>query len=133
MKTLRAMPVLDVTDVRVSADFYARLGFDCHGFWGEDPVDFAIVQRGDVSIGLHFAGGPVPKRRGWSVYVYVDDVEALHAELTGGGLAPSSICDQPYGCRDFDVTDPDGHDIAFGQDMAPEVFGPGLGQERGRG
>lgn len=133
MKTLRAMPVLVVADVRASAAFYARLGFDCHGFWGEDPVDFAIVQRGDVTIGLHWAGGPVPSLRGWSVYIYVDDVAALHAELTDAGLAPSPICDQPYGCRDFDLTDPDGHDIAFGQDLDPDTYGPGMGPERGRG
>ena len=133
MKTLRAMPILDVADVRASAAFYARLGFDCHRFWGEDPVDFAIIQRGDVSIGLHFADGPVPRMRGWSAYLYVDDVDALHAELSEAGLAPSPLCDQEYGCRDFDVTDPDGHDIAFGQDMTANPHGPGLGPERGRG
>ena len=132
MKTLRAMPVLDVTDVRTSAAYYERLGFVCHGFWGDDPIDFAIVQRGDVSIGLHFADGPVAKRRGWSVYIYVDDIEALHDEFSNHDLRPSPICDQPYGCRDFDVTDPDGHDIAFGQDMDPGADGPGLGPERGR-
>ena len=88
MKTLRAMPVLDVSDVRASAAFFARLGFDCHGFWGEDPVDFAIVQRGDVSIGLHFADGPVVKRRGWSVYIYVDDIVALHDEFRAWDWPP---------------------------------------------
>jgi len=34
--------------------------------------------------------------------------------------------EQPYGCRDFDVRDPDGHIIAFGEDMAPSTAGPGL-------
>ena len=127
------MPILDVADVRASADFYGKLGFDCHGFWGEDPIDFAIVQRGDVTIGLHWAGGPAPKLRGWSAYIYVDDIEALHSELTAEGLEPSPICDQEYGCRDFDVTDPDGHDIAFGEDTHPHDQGPGMGPERGRG
>lgn len=133
MKTLRAMPVLDVADVRASAAYYARLGFDCHGFWGEDPVDFAIVQRGDVTIGLHFSDGRVTTHRGWSVYVYVDDIETLHAEFSTARLSPSPICDQEYGCRDFDVTDPDGHDIAFGQMLDPGGLAPGLGTERGRG
>ena len=133
MKTLRAMPVLNVSDVRASAAFYERAGVSCHGFWGEDPVDFAIVQRGDVTIGLHYADGPVPSARGWSAYLYVSDIEALHEELTGEGLNPSPICDQPYGCRDFDITDPDGHDVAFGQDVHPHDNGPGMGPERGRG
>jgi hypothetical protein len=34
-------------------------------------------------------------------------------------------CDNPYGCDDFDVIDPDGHRIAFGQDMEPGAR-PGL-------
>ena len=133
MKTLRAMPVLNVADVRASAAHYGRMGFDCHGFWGDDPVDFAVIQRGEVTIGLQFAGGPVPNLRGWPVYIYVDDVDALHAEFAAEGLSPMQIYDQPYGCREFAVTDLDGYDIAFGQDMTSNEYGPGMGPERGKG
>ena len=133
MKTLRAMPILQVRDVRASAAFYARLGFDCHGFWG-DPPGFAIVQRGDVTLGVFLPeSSSVTPNDQWAAYLYVDDVEALHAELTAEGVSPTPIADQPYGCRDFDVTDPDGHRIAFGQDVHDHDDGPGLGPERGRG
>ena len=52
----------------------------------------------------------------WSVYVRVDDIDALHAELQRRGAPIDySLYDAPHGFRKFGVTDPDGHDIAFGQ------------------
>ncbi len=133
MKTLRAMPILQVRDVRASADFYAQLGFVCHGFWG-DPPAFAIVQRGEVTLGVFLpASGTIVPNDQWAAYIYVDDVDALHAELTAEGVQPTAVEDQPYGCRDFDVTDSDGHRIAFGQDVTSNANGPGLASDRGRG
>jgi len=134
MAVLRAMPILQVRDVHRSAAFYTALGFEPHGFWGEPP-SFVIVQRGDVTIGLfHPEHGEVAPNAQWAAYLYVDDVDRLHAEFeTVDGAVPGPLCDQPYGCRDFDLVDPDGHCIAFGQDLAPGAYGPGLGPERGRG
>jgi uncharacterized glyoxalase superfamily protein PhnB len=52
----------------------------------------------------------------WNVYVRVDDVEAIYAELQERGAAIDyTIYDAPHGFREFGVQDPDGHDIAFGQ------------------
>ena len=136
MKTIRSMPILLKRDVRAAATFYERLGFQNHGFWGEGEQLFCIVQRGDVSIGMNTApegGAPWP-RDYWAAYVYVSDVDALHAELKA--LDPPAItdpCDQPYGCRDFDIVDNEGHRIAFGQDIYTKDGPPGLGSERGRG
>lgn len=49
-------------------------------------------------------------------YVYIDDADALHAELVAKGAKvhgkPES---HPWGLRDFHVTDLDGNDITFGQ------------------
>ena len=134
MNTLRAMPILQVRDVAMSADFYARLGFSCHGFWG-DPPGFAIVQRGDVTIGLYRPdNATITPNEYWAAYVYVDNVDALHAEFAALNLPEQTpLCDQEYGCRDFDVVDIDGHRIAFGQDMQPDGFGPGKGPDRGNG
>ena len=134
MSTLRAMPILDVSDVPASEAFYARAGFASHGHWG-DPPSFAIVQRGDVTLGLSLksATDPLPRNQWWAAYLYVSDVEALHAEFSAEGLAPSDISRPThYGCDDFDICDPDGHRLAFGQARAPDP-GPGLGHERGRG
>lgn len=133
MKTLRSMTVINVRDVRAAAAFYEKLGFHCHGFFGE-PADFGVTQRGDVTLGLHLADpGPIPVNRGMAMYVYVDDVGSMHGEAEADGLSPSVLCDQPYGCRDFFLKDPDGHEIGFGQDLTDNPNGPGLGPERGRG
>ena len=133
MKTLRSMPVIDVTDVTKSVAFYARLGFRGHGIWDDPTTGFSIVQRGDVTIGLNGHHDGVSRNGGWAAYIYVNDIEKLHAEFLGLGLEPTPLgAVKPYGCRDFDMVDLDGHRIAFGQDMSPEN-GPGLSDERGRG
>ncbi len=133
MDTLRAMPVLEVADVEASAAFYKRLGFALNGAWGEPP-GFAIVQRGGVTFGLARTcrKAPSPDPENLAAYVYVSDVKALHAEFERDGLPVSALMQQDYGCDDFDLRDPDGHLIAFGEDRDPN-HRPGLGPDAGRG
>ena len=126
---IRSMPVLQVADVERSEAFYCgKLGFRSHGTWGDGP-DFCIVQRGRVTIALDRArdDGPIPTNQYWAAYLYVEDADALCAELQDRGVeivrGPE---DMFYGLRDFDVRDPDGHLLAFGHDLAPGEFGPGL-------
>ena len=137
MTTVRAMPVIQVSDVPNSIQFYRRLGFASHGEWvgddGSGDVFFSIVQRGDVTIGLQLLRGPLRVNTHWAAYIYVSNAEALHTEFEAEGLEPTRLEARPYGCRDFDIADPDGHLIAFGEDMDPEPHGPGLGPERGVG
>ena len=126
---IRSSPVLQVRDVTRSAAFYTEtLGFTAHGIWG-DPPAFCIVGRGSVTIMLDasYDPGPLPVNQYWAAYVYVDDVNALHREFQAAGVdIPRGPEDMEYGCRDFDVRDPDGHLIAFGQDLDPSQQGPGL-------
>lgn len=52
----------------------------------------------------------------WNVYVRVDDVDTIYAELQERGAAIDyTIYNAPHGFREFGVQDPDGHDIAFGK------------------
>ena len=128
-------PILLVRDVVRSAEYWChKVGFSFPRFWGEPPA-FAIVQRGDVTLGLNRmdAPGPWPKES-WAAYLYVSDVDALHGEFVSLDIpAITAPRDQPYGCRDFEIEDRDGYRIAFGQDIATEDGLPGLGPERGRG
>ncbi|MEM7058441.1 MAG: VOC family protein [Pseudomonadota bacterium] len=133
MKTHRAMPVLQVRDVLASEAFYARAGFSSHGTFG-DPPAFCIVQRGEVTLALDKSeDGPIPGNQWWAAYIYVEDAEALRTEFLDHGLEPTEM-HRPteYGCIDFDLIDPDGHRIAFGQALNPEP-GPGLHDDPGRG
>ena len=126
---IRCMPVLQVADVGRSETFYReKLGFVSHGAWGDGP-DFAIVQRGRVTIALDRsrAGGPAPTNQYWAAYIYVEDADDLCEEFRGKGVeivrGPE---DMVYGLRDFDVRDPDGHLLAFGHDLEPGMLEPGL-------
>lgn len=129
---IRSMPVLQVADVERSEAFYCdNLGFQSHGTWGDGP-DFAIVQRGQVTIALDRSrdGAPIPTNQYWAAYIYVEDADALSTELRGKGVkiarGPENMF---YGLRDFDVRDPDGHLLAFGHDLTSGNVAPGLAGE----
>ena len=114
----------------LSERFYCeKLGFRSHGAWG-DPPAFCMVQRGKVTIVLDRSrdDAEVPRNQYWAAYVYVANADALFAEFRSKGAEivrrPE---DMPYGLRDFDVRDPDGHIIAFGHDLEPGSSEPGLG------
>jgi catechol 2,3-dioxygenase-like lactoylglutathione lyase family enzyme len=123
------MPVLQVLDVKAAEAFYCdKLGFASHGVWGDPPL-FAIVQRGHVTLALDKSrdGSLPPRQQYWHAYIYVDDADALITELKALGVAiEREIEDTDYGCRDFDVRDPDGHIIGFGHVVRPDALGPGL-------
>jgi catechol 2,3-dioxygenase-like lactoylglutathione lyase family enzyme len=115
-------PVLLVADLERSVAYYRdRLGFHCatHG----DPPDFATADRDGQTILLALAEDSsrlVPHWKivdmMWNVYIRVDDADAIYAEVQERGAEIDyTIYDAPHGFREFGVTDPDGHDIAFGQ------------------
>ena len=118
-------PYFPVHDVVATANYYRdKLGFRYERFWGEPP-SFCMVHRNGVVIMLSCmpAGGVVRPNRfarpepgdDWDAYVWVDDADALFAEFTANGVTIArGICDQEYGCRDFDVEDCNGYRICFG-------------------
>lgn len=129
----RAMPVLDCTDMVRSIAFYRdKLGFDAR-VWGE-PVSFAIMQRGLVTIALaKVDAGKAAVSRNWAAYVHVADADALYGEFIAHGVAIAELPEtRDYNCRDFIVDDPDGHMIAFGHVIEPDDLGPGLSDRVGR-
>lgn len=127
---IRSSTILQVSDVVASEAFYReKLGFDPGNFWG-DPPCFCIVGHGRVTLFLDQTreeGTQAPVNQYWAAYTYIDDADAYHAELKSRGVdivRPPE--DTEYGCRDFDVKDPDGHIIAFSHDLTPGPQGPGL-------
>ena len=117
-------PYFFVADVVRTANYYRDvLGFRYDRFWGE-PESFCMVRRGGIVIMLaqiEHARDVRPNNRvdraggAWDAYVWVDDADALHAEyLAKGATIARAICDQEYGCRDFDVVDINGYRLCFG-------------------
>jgi len=111
-----------VDDVSRAVAYYRdALGFEIELYRLTDHYGYA--RRDGVSI--HFASfeGAGPRPNSVSVppdmfdaYVYVDDVDGLHEELSGRGAeivhGPVS---QGYGLREFRVRDPHGYVLAFGR------------------
>jgi uncharacterized glyoxalase superfamily protein PhnB len=120
-----ATPVLLVRDVAKAAAYYVdKLGFSVDRFWGEPPT-FTIAKRDGVFIMLNQVGAGDDFRPNgaydgrFSVYVDVDDADAMHAELQAKGA--DIVCDpedQPYMMREFQVRDLDGHLLGFGSDIS---------------
>jgi predicted enzyme related to lactoylglutathione lyase len=117
-------PVLLVADLERSVAYYRdRLGFTC-GTYG-DPPNFATADREGATLLLALAEDTsrlVPHWRivdkMWNVYIRCDDADAIYAEVQERGAEIDyTIYDAPHGFREFGVSDPDGHDIAFGQPM----------------
>jgi uncharacterized glyoxalase superfamily protein PhnB len=124
-KIIGSAPVLLVADVVKAADYYRdKLGFTYDRFWGEPP-DFVILNRDSFSVMLsqvNDASKVVPHWKvvdnTWNIYFWVDDVEAVYAEMQeSGAIIDYTLCMKVYGVKEFGVQDLDGHDIAFGQIM----------------
>jgi uncharacterized glyoxalase superfamily protein PhnB len=121
---MRALaPVLLVADVVKAAAYYAdSLGFRAARMWG-DPPTFCIAGREGLEIMLNqVAAGdtfrPNAEYDGrFDAYFWVRDADALFAEFGANGA--DMVCppdDLPYGMREFQVRDVDGHLLAFGHD-----------------
>lgn len=119
-------PVLLVRDVKASADYFRDCcGFKYDRFWG-DPPAFCMLWRDNLCIMLSQTDQPdkiVPNwkvvHQMWDAYFWVDDADTLHDEFVkAGAKIDYGLSDKPYGCREFGIRDPDGHDIAFGQDLS---------------
>ena len=120
-------PYFLVHDVVSAAHFYRDiLGFEFERFWG-DPPSFCMVERGGVVIMLAQVEQEVALRPNnlaareggaWDAYLWVRNADALHAEFVAkGATIARGLCDQPYGCRDFDVLDCNGYRLCFGQNL----------------
>ena len=117
--------VLLVEDVARSVSYYAEpLGFETRAR-EVNPAHYGYASRDACQ--LHFArfegARPRPNHAEappdmFDAYFWVDDVEALHAELVGRGadLLHGPV-DQEYGQRELRVRDPDGYILAFGTSL----------------
>ncbi|MBO0679175.1 VOC family protein [Mycolicibacterium sp. S2-37] len=104
----RIAPIIPVRDLDAALERYRRLGFAARAYQG--PDSYGYVDRDDVSLHLTEWADHDPLTTASSVYLYVSDADALHAEWTAQGLAGrfTDLEDTPYGLREFAYVDPDG-------------------------
>ena len=122
----RLSPQHWVPDVIETAEFYRDvLGFSFTSFFG-DPPGFVILDRDGARLMFRTASaGRPPTPSNWTkpgdltdIYFYVEDVDALAAELRGKGAEiVREPAPQEYAIRELHVRDCNGRVLCFGQVM----------------
>ncbi len=112
---LHLMPRLPVSDLDRSIAFYQEsLGFQLA--WRTAAGGLAPLASDDIEVLLlvSWTGDAPPPPQ--SAYVYVEDPDSLCAEYQQAGAdVVEPVASRPYGMRDFDVQDPDGHRFRLGR------------------
>ena len=105
--------VLYVKSMPAALAYYRdKLGFATQFSWGEPP-QYVCLYLGDAAVHLNSYQPPAATS---VVCIFCEGVDALHDDLAGRGATISrETTSHPYGMRDFIVTDPDGHQLIFGQ------------------
>ena len=114
-KLIEATATLRASDVTGLAEWYRdKLGFAITMSWGE-PAEYARVQRDSVELAIGSLGGEFGPS---STYTIVTGVDALYEEFLGRGVKMGrEISNAPYRMRDFDLFDPEGNRICFGETL----------------
>ncbi len=115
-------PMLSVGDLRRTMAFYCgELGFQCAGTFGSpDPV-WCHLKRDQVDLMFNqppadeMADLPLRAKDFQIYYFYPDDVAALHAAWKAKGLSVTDLRVTEYGMKEFELRDPDGYWLWFGQ------------------
>ena len=112
------VPILNVKSVAASIAYYVdKLGFDKKWDWGSPP-SFGCVGRDQVEIFLCQDGQGAP---GTWMSIFVQDVDALYEDYRRrGAIIREPPTDYPWGVREMNVEDLDGHRLRVGGDGGGE-------------
>jgi len=105
------------SDLKITADFYRKLGFDVQE--SQDGMrikmgDFTLTFIDEKTTPIQNESGKTPKGLGIYTYVEVDDVDQHFELVKRNGVAPRTEPKTwPWGKREFVVKDPDGYKIVF--------------------
>jgi hypothetical protein len=106
-------PILPVRGIAESKKFFESAGFVVRTY---DGGGFAFVEYDDESVfDLDEAEGFDPEGNRAGCYLIVPGVEEWHARLLDAGLSVTELADQPWGMREFTLTDPNGSAIRIGR------------------
>ena len=122
---LDLVPMLMCDDVQASIRFYTDvLGFEVRGRMDDvGRSGWASLQNGRTAVMLASPGyipegkkvdGRFPQS---NYYFYVSDAEALRQSIVDKGWEATECVDRFYELKEFEVVDPDGHVLLFGEDI----------------
>jgi len=114
-------PTFLVPDVAATAEWYrANLGFDFTGFPKLRPYVYASMYRDGIEIMLLRQPDyqkPENTRDGgvWDAYVRIRGILEYHNEVRAKIPLASELTKRPYGDTEFEVRDPNGYVLVFGE------------------
>ena len=129
----RVTPILNVSDMAASFEWFEKLGWTKAWDWGSPPT-FGAVRSGLSEIFLCLDGqggrGPGPGSRtfgvtdgstmgngAWLMY-WVEDVDTLHRRCLAQGIEVTwPPTDMPWNTREMHVRHPDGHVLRIGRSL----------------
>ncbi len=109
--------VLPARDVQAAIDWYThKLGFTCTFQWGE-PLNYAVLNYQEkIHLHLTLSDGAVPPNDHTVLYLFVHRIEPFYEQLQQADVTiDTPLGERAYGMKDFDVRDPDGYRISFGE------------------
>ena len=114
------IPALRYKDAKAGIDFLERaFGLERRAVMEDEDGTIRHAElthgRGMVMVGSSGMGDPQFENGVTSVYVVVEDPDALHDRAKAAGAEISrGLTDQPYGSREFTARDPEGNVWSFG-------------------
>lgn len=105
-----AISIFACSDLEATLNYYRDvLGFKIDWTYG-DPPNFGSASCGGVTIMFSQHPELAARSAGQSIWVKVDDADALHAEHRElGAKVVEEIGDRPWGVREYVVEDPNGY------------------------
>jgi uncharacterized glyoxalase superfamily protein PhnB len=136
MKVQRLTPILNVSDIQESFEWFEKLGWKKGWDWGSPPTFGGVCcddseiflceggQGGKGHTGLPMTFGPESDEaleRGVWMSMWVDDVDPAHKRCVEQGIEitwpPTNM---PWGAREMHVRHPDGHVFRVSQGIEEE-------------
>ena len=136
MLAKRLTPILNVSNIKESFEWFEKLGWKKAWDWG-DPPDFGGVCSGECEIFLCENGqggrgkgavkmtfgpeGDESSDKGAWMCILVDDVDTIYRHCLAQGLEVAwPPTDMPWGLREMHVRHPDGHVFRIGHGLEEE-------------
>lgn len=125
MKLTALVPMLSVSDLKLSIAFYRdRLGFNVLNVFSDLEPKWCMIGRDDIKLMLNEPPRaemdtlPLHAKNFQTYYFYPDNVAALHAAWKHDGLPVTALRVTGYGMKEFELRDPDGYWLWFGQESS---------------
>ena len=117
MKMNRLIPMLPVSNVSVSVEFYRKLGFALEQ--RRDDWGWAMLRFDDCRIMVDRSINQHPGAARQSVlYLYPENINEFHEQVKANGILVPELGVTFYGMSEFRLDDPDGNRLWIGQNAS---------------